>query len=199
MNREEVRARIEEIGIVSGDSRVVAGGCPICRAGGGQRRNSHRGTHDDCARSDRSDCPPGPERARVDRRRGHGLGYGNRAPLSGCGSEVSDHHRARSQDRGVRGPQKVVIFPGALTPTEVMMAWKAGVDFVKVFPCSQLGGAAVYQSPQGAVSPSAADCLGRREPAKRRRILSGRRRGGWHRRAPGPEEGDRIAPAAPDS
>ena len=37
--------------------------------------------------------------------------------------------------------QKVVIFPGALTPTEVMMAWKAGVDFVKVFPCSQLGGA----------------------------------------------------------
>jgi 2-dehydro-3-deoxyphosphogluconate aldolase/(4S)-4-hydroxy-2-oxoglutarate aldolase len=35
----------------------------------------------------------------------------------------------------------VVIFPGALTPTEVMMAWKAGVDFVKVFPCSQLGGA----------------------------------------------------------
>ena len=37
--------------------------------------------------------------------------------------------------------QKVVIFPGALTPTEVMMAWKAGVDFVKIFPCSQLGGA----------------------------------------------------------
>jgi 2-dehydro-3-deoxyphosphogluconate aldolase/(4S)-4-hydroxy-2-oxoglutarate aldolase len=37
--------------------------------------------------------------------------------------------------------QKVVIFPGALTPTEVMMAWKAGVDFVKVFPCSQMGGA----------------------------------------------------------
>jgi 2-dehydro-3-deoxyphosphogluconate aldolase/(4S)-4-hydroxy-2-oxoglutarate aldolase len=37
--------------------------------------------------------------------------------------------------------QKVVIFPGALTPTEVMMAWKAGVDFVKIFPCSQMGGA----------------------------------------------------------
>jgi 2-dehydro-3-deoxyphosphogluconate aldolase/(4S)-4-hydroxy-2-oxoglutarate aldolase len=36
--------------------------------------------------------------------------------------------------------EKVVIFPGVLTPTEVMMAWKAGVDFVKVFPCSQLGG-----------------------------------------------------------
>jgi 2-dehydro-3-deoxyphosphogluconate aldolase / (4S)-4-hydroxy-2-oxoglutarate aldolase len=37
--------------------------------------------------------------------------------------------------------ENVVIFPGALTPTEVMMAWKAGVDFVKVFPCAQLGGA----------------------------------------------------------
>jgi len=34
----------------------------------------------------------------------------------------------------------VVVFPGALTPTEVMMAWKAGADFVKVFPCSQVGG-----------------------------------------------------------
>jgi 2-dehydro-3-deoxyphosphogluconate aldolase / (4S)-4-hydroxy-2-oxoglutarate aldolase len=33
-----------------------------------------------------------------------------------------------------------VVFPGALTPTEVMMAWKAGSDFVKVFPCSQVGG-----------------------------------------------------------
>ena len=35
----------------------------------------------------------------------------------------------------------VVVLPGALTPTEVMMAWKAGADFVKIFPCSQVGGA----------------------------------------------------------
>jgi 2-dehydro-3-deoxyphosphogluconate aldolase/(4S)-4-hydroxy-2-oxoglutarate aldolase len=34
----------------------------------------------------------------------------------------------------------IVVFPGALTPTEVMMAWKAGSDFVKIFPCSQVGG-----------------------------------------------------------
>ncbi len=33
-----------------------------------------------------------------------------------------------------------VVIPGALTPTEVIMAWKAGADFVKVFPCSQVGG-----------------------------------------------------------
>ena len=34
----------------------------------------------------------------------------------------------------------VVVIPGALTPTEVTAAWKAGADFVKVFPCSQVGG-----------------------------------------------------------
>lgn len=34
----------------------------------------------------------------------------------------------------------VVVFPGALTPSEVVTAWKAGSDFVKVFPCSLLGG-----------------------------------------------------------
>jgi 2-dehydro-3-deoxyphosphogluconate aldolase/(4S)-4-hydroxy-2-oxoglutarate aldolase len=30
--------------------------------------------------------------------------------------------------------------PGALTPTEVITAWRAGADFVKVFPCSAVGG-----------------------------------------------------------
>jgi len=34
----------------------------------------------------------------------------------------------------------VVIFPGALTPTEIITAWKAGADFVKVFPSAPLGG-----------------------------------------------------------
>lgn len=34
----------------------------------------------------------------------------------------------------------VTVLAGALTPTEVTMAWKAGADFVKVFPCSQVGG-----------------------------------------------------------
>src|ERR1051326_5095783 len=33
------------------------------------------------------------------------------------------------------------IFPGALTPTEVLTAWEAGADAVKVFPCSAVGGA----------------------------------------------------------
>ncbi len=38
------------------------------------------------------------------------------------------------------GRENLVIMPGALTPTEVIAAWKAGADFVKVFPCAQVGG-----------------------------------------------------------
>ena|SRR5579871_4523099 len=34
----------------------------------------------------------------------------------------------------------VAVIPGALTPTEVLTAWRAGSDFVKIFPCSQVGG-----------------------------------------------------------
>ena len=33
----------------------------------------------------------------------------------------------------------VAVFPGALTPTEIITAWKAGADMVKVFPCSAVG------------------------------------------------------------
>ncbi len=32
------------------------------------------------------------------------------------------------------------IFPGALTPTEVLTAWEAGADMVKIFPCEAMGG-----------------------------------------------------------
>ena len=45
--------------------------------------------------------------------------------------------------------QGVLIMPGALTPSEVMSAWKAGADFVKVFPCSQVGGAAYIKALKG--------------------------------------------------
>lgn len=33
------------------------------------------------------------------------------------------------------------IFAGALTPTEILAAWQAGADGIKVFPCNALGGA----------------------------------------------------------
>jgi 2-dehydro-3-deoxyphosphogluconate aldolase/(4S)-4-hydroxy-2-oxoglutarate aldolase len=34
----------------------------------------------------------------------------------------------------------IAVLPGALTPTEVNTAWRAGGDFVKVFPCANVGG-----------------------------------------------------------
>jgi 2-dehydro-3-deoxyphosphogluconate aldolase/(4S)-4-hydroxy-2-oxoglutarate aldolase len=36
--------------------------------------------------------------------------------------------------------QNVAVLPGALTPSEIIEAWKAGADLVKVFPCAQVGG-----------------------------------------------------------
>ncbi len=33
-----------------------------------------------------------------------------------------------------------VVIPGAMTPTEILSAWNAGADMVKVFPAAQLGG-----------------------------------------------------------
>lgn len=36
---------------------------------------------------------------------------------------------------------QIAVMPGCLTPTEVLTAWNAGADCVKVFPCDALGGA----------------------------------------------------------
>jgi len=48
---------------------------------------------------------------------------------------------ARSQDR--------LMMAGALTPSEILAAWKAGSDLVKVFPCSAVGGAAYIKALKG--------------------------------------------------
>lgn len=42
-----------------------------------------------------------------------------------------------------------VIMPGALTPTEVLTAWEAGADAVKVFPCNNVGGAKYIKALKG--------------------------------------------------
>lgn len=42
--------------------------------------------------------------------------------------------------------QDVAIFPGALTPTEVVRAWKTGADAVKVFPAGAVGGASYLKA-----------------------------------------------------
>ena len=40
----------------------------------------------------------------------------------------------------------VTVCPGALTPTEVVTAWQAGADVVKIFPCSAMGGASYLKA-----------------------------------------------------
>lgn len=39
-----------------------------------------------------------------------------------------------------------VAIPGALTPTEAITAWRAGADYVKIFPCSAVGGASYLKA-----------------------------------------------------
>lgn len=50
---------------------------------------------------------------------------------------------AAARDRGV------LMMAGALTPTEVMAAWEAGADFIKVFPCGNMGGPKYIQALKG--------------------------------------------------
>ncbi len=40
----------------------------------------------------------------------------------------------------------VAVMPGALTPTEIVLAWNAGADLVKVFPAGAMGGASYIKS-----------------------------------------------------
>lgn len=42
--------------------------------------------------------------------------------------------------------EDVAVMPGALTPTEVVRAFRAGADVVKVFPCGAVGGASYIRA-----------------------------------------------------
>ena len=43
----------------------------------------------------------------------------------------------------------ILVMAGAMTPTEVATAWKAGSDFVKVFPCAPIGGDSYIRALRG--------------------------------------------------
>lgn len=47
------------------------------------------------------------------------------------------------------GRENIPIVAGALTPTEVYTAWRAGADMVKVFPCGAMGGAKYIKDLRG--------------------------------------------------
>jgi len=73
----------------------------------------------------------------------------------GAGTVLDEEHARLCVDAGARfltspgfvpevvayaNKVNVVVLPGALTPTEIIAAWKAGSDFVKIFPTGHVGG-----------------------------------------------------------
>jgi 2-dehydro-3-deoxyphosphogluconate aldolase / (4S)-4-hydroxy-2-oxoglutarate aldolase len=140
MKREEVRARIEEIGIVPAarfrsaeDARFATqaishGGIPIVEI---------------------TMTVPGAIELIAD------LARNSPEVIVGAGTIFDTETASRCLGAGARfltSPgldvqlvefaikKETVVLAGALTPTEVTLAWKAGADFVKIFPCSQVGG-----------------------------------------------------------
>ncbi len=73
----------------------------------------------------------------------------NRSGMSACGSSV--HCQPGTQSRHDRNlsPIQCPHRSGSLTPTEVITAWSAGADFVKVFPCGSVGGASYIKNLHG--------------------------------------------------
>jgi 2-dehydro-3-deoxyphosphogluconate aldolase/(4S)-4-hydroxy-2-oxoglutarate aldolase len=140
MNKEEIRARVEEIGIIpavrvssAADARFAAetvnrAGIPVVEI-----------------------TVTVPEAMKVI----SGLTHSIPEMLVGAGTVLDIETAKRCLDAGAKfltSPglvlevvefalkNKVAVFPGALTLTEVITAWKAGADLVKVFPCAQVGG-----------------------------------------------------------
>jgi len=60
--------------------------------------------------------------------------------------------------------ENLAVLPGGLTPTEVVRAWKAGADFVKVFPCPLVGPDKYIKSLKTALPQNLIDRCRRREP-----------------------------------
>jgi 2-dehydro-3-deoxyphosphogluconate aldolase / (4S)-4-hydroxy-2-oxoglutarate aldolase len=92
-----------------------------------------------------------------------GEGFGQRA-LIGAGTVLDAASARACIDAGARfivspgsdlatielcRARDVAVMPGALTPSEVISAWNAGVQMVKVFPCSALGGPSYLRALKG--------------------------------------------------
>lgn len=150
MHKDQVRHRIAEIGIIpivrassSRDARIAAeavceGGIPIVEI---------------------TMTVPGA----VDVIRELVASAGSRV-LVGAGTVLNPEAARRCMDAGAQFlvtpglnletvafavRQGILIAAGALTPTEVIAAWEAGSDFVKVFPCGNVGGAKYIKALKG--------------------------------------------------
>jgi len=140
MNKQEIRARIEEIGIIPAirvhspqdalfaAEAVASGGIPIVEVTitvPGALDVIHQLAVD-----------------RLDVIQGAGtvleLGWARRCVDAGAQFLTSPGFDPKIVEFAAH--ENVVVLPGALTPTEVMNAAKAGADFIKIYPCAQVGG-----------------------------------------------------------
>lgn len=142
MTKEQVRAKIKEIGIV-----------PVVRAASAQQ----------AIQASEAVCAGGVPIVEVTMTVPGAIGVisqlsnsmGNEI-LIGAGTVLDAETAQRCLDAGAQflvspgfdsatvqlaGRVGKLIMAGALTPTEVIAAWKAGSDFVKIFPCGTVGGA----------------------------------------------------------
>ncbi len=150
MTKDEVKARIEEIGIV-----------PVVRAASAEQ--AMRATEAVCQGGipivEVTMTVPGAIDliARLSKTIGSEL-------LVGAGTVLDAQAAQRCLDAGAQflvSPgfdidtvklairSGTLMMAGALTPTEIIAAWKAGSDFVKVFPCGTVGGAKYIKALKG--------------------------------------------------
>jgi 2-dehydro-3-deoxyphosphogluconate aldolase/(4S)-4-hydroxy-2-oxoglutarate aldolase len=140
MTKEEVRARIEEIGIIPAvrlhtpedaifaAEAVASGGIPIVEVTitvpGALEVIRHLSEH------------------RLDVIQGAGtvldLAWARKCVDAGALFLTSPGFDSKIVEFAAH--EKILVFPGALTPTDVIASAKAGADFVKIFPCAQVGG-----------------------------------------------------------
>ena len=62
-----------------------------------------------------------------------------------------------------------------LTPSEVIASWKAGADFVKIYPCAQVGGDQYIRALKGQVAADKTDRFRRRQSTDRGQLYLRRR------------------------
>ncbi len=63
-----------------------------------------------------------------------------------AGAEFVDSPSLHPEVIAATKAQGKVSIPGALTPTEAITAWRAGADYIKIFPCSAVGGASYLKA-----------------------------------------------------
>jgi len=85
--------------------------------------------------------------------------------------------------------EDAAVLPGALTPSEIIMAWKTGADLIKVFPCAHVGGDS-YTPALKALFPNLPLIAsgGGVNQQSVFNFISGRHSCPWHLRGTGPEE-----------